>query len=262
MATGPRLSIGQAINVWTCQRFAVHALDPERNRPKFSDGAFRLSNAINVAILDSHREYEDSGRLPNGLSSALEAKVPTPELGHEEAARFRVALDAYEEGFGSDSAARLITIHANAEARLTIPVGGCGVALTGNVRLAFSTELGSPHSGSIEIRSITVGPIGNNETDRRPDALRLAALGASDGIAQRLVVSPTGAAELSTREYDRNEIQTTWRELGEVVDTAMAAGENSTITPGWWCTNCSFVRGCPAISEQRFIDFDQDYPIS
>jgi hypothetical protein len=260
MALGPRISVGQALTAWQCQRFAAKNLDPDKLISKLNDGTLRLSNAISVAILDAHRQFDDLGREPSSFGHAIELAVPPPELGHEEAARFRVALDAYEEQFGSDADIGTLTIHAKSETPLKIPVGHNGAVLSTNVKLAFSTEPESPHSGAIAIRSVVVGPLGNNEPDPRPDALRLAALGARTGLSQRLAVSPGGATSLTTHTYTYDEIKQTWRDFGEVVDAALAAAEGAPETPGWWCTTCPFLRGCPSIKDERFVDLVDAYP--
>jgi hypothetical protein len=260
MAHGPRISVGQALTAWQCQRFAAKNLDPEKLIAKLNDGTLRLSNATSVAILDAHRQFDDLGRQPGSFSHAIESAQPPPELGHEEAARFRVALDAYEEQFGSDTDVSALTIHAKSETPLSIPVGHNGAVLSTNVKLAFSTEPSSPHSGAIAIRNVVIGPLGNNEPDPRPDALRLAALGARTGTSQRLVVSPGGATALTTHTYTYEEIKQTWRDFGEIVDAALAVGETAPETPGWWCTTCPFLRGCPSITDERFVDLVAAYP--
>jgi hypothetical protein len=259
MPKGPRLSVGQAATAWACQRHAARLLDPEQTRPRVADGTFRLSNAISVAIVDAHRQFEDLGRPRDGLIDLLEAATPPPELGHEEAARFATAIDAYVDAFGNDAHARAVCLHAKSETPLEVPLGDCGAMLTGRVSLAFSNEPGSPHAGSVTIRSITVGPVGG-EGDQRADALRLAALGATEGSVERLTVTPTGSATLATHTYTHDQIRSAWRSAGEMVDAALAAGEGAPATPGWWCTSCAFVRNCPAVSSQRFIDVVDAYP--
>jgi hypothetical protein len=259
MPKGPRLSVGQAATAWSCQRHAARLLDPEQTRPRTADGTFRLSNAISVAIVDAHRQCEDGGYSDHGLLTALEACSAPPELGHEEAARFVTAMDAYADAFGSDEAARAVCLHAKSEKPLEVPLGDCGAVLTGRVSLVFSNEPSNAQTGSITIRSLTVGPLGG-ASDERADALRLAALGATDGSVVRLTVTPTGSTALSARSFTHDEIRAAWRDTGDMVDAALAAGEAAVASAGWWCTNCAFVRQCPAVSNERFIDLVDAYP--
>ncbi len=273
MRTGPRLSAGQALTAWSCQRYAAMLLDPEQARPRSSEGAFRLGNAIAVAILDAHRRHEDTGSngpnrpnrpsgLTNGLSEALGAGHPPPELGHEEAARFLTALGAYEEAWGTDAESSSLQLHAKADTPLATAIGHAGARLTGAVRLAFTPVHGdaSRHSGSIVIRSVSVGPAPTGDADTRPDALRLIALGAAEGESQRLTVRPTGSSTLTISSCSHEDLRRTFREFGEVVDAAIAAGPNAVPTPGWWCSGCAFVRNCPAVSATRTADLIEAYP--
>ncbi len=264
MSKGPRISVGQAATAFQCQRHAAKLLDPEQARARTAEGAFRLNNAITVAIVDAHRAFSDtnpSDRLKDSLVTALEACLAPPELGHEEAARFAVALAAYAEAFGSDRSATAVVLHAKADSSLAIPVGDRGAALTGKVSLAFSTEPASPHSSSICVRSVVVGTLGGDGNDQ-VDALRLAALGADEGTVERLAVTPTGSSHLTTKTFDREQIRQAWRAAGDMVDAAIAAGEHATPTAGWWCANCAFTRHCPAVSSERFIDLHGAYPVT
>ncbi len=238
-------------------------LDPEQARPRSSDGAFRLGNAIAVAILDAHRNHEDTGLgAPNQLSDALTTAEPPSELGHEEAARFLTALAAYEEAWGSETEANSVQLHAKADTPLATAIGHAGATLTAAVRLAFTPQLGdaSRRSGSIVFRSVSVGPAPTGEADTRPDALRLIALGAAEGESQRLTVRPTGSSTLNTAVFTHQDLRRTFREFGEVVDAAIAAGPNATPTDGWWCSGCAFVRNCPAVSATRTPDLIEAYP--
>lgn len=238
-------------------------LDPEQARPRSSDGAFRLGNAIAIAVLDAHRSNEDRGPAAlNGLSDGLTSAVPPAELGHEEAARFITALAAYEEAWGSEAEANAVQLHAKADTPLAAAVGHAGATLTGSVRLAFTPSLGDAarRSGSIVIRSVSVGPEPSGNADTRPDALRLIALGATEGESQRLTVRPTGASTLTTATFSHEDLRRTFREFGEVVDAAIAAGPHALATDGWWCASCAFVRNCPAVSATRTPDLIEAYP--
>jgi hypothetical protein len=243
-------------------------LDPEQARPRSSDGAFRLGNAIAVAILDAHRHHEEaeSGGLStessNTLSDALGAAQPPPELGHEEAARFFTALGAYEEAWGTDAMTNSLQLHAKADTPLATAIGHAGATLTASVRLAFTPVQGdaSRRSGSIVIRSVSVGPAPTGDPDTRPDALRLIALGAAEGESQRLTVRPTGSSTLTVSSFAHEDLRRTFREFGDVVDAAISAGPNATPTPGWWCSGCAFVRNCPAVSATRTADLIEAYP--
>jgi hypothetical protein len=260
MPPGPRLSVGQAATAWACQRHAARLLDPEQTRPRVADGTFRLSNAISVALVDAHRQYEDFGRHPDGLITALDSCVAPGELGHEEAARFSIAIEGYADAFGSDAAAQAVCLHAKSDTPLEIPLGDYGAALTGRVSLAFSNEPSNAHCGSITVRSLTVGPIGG-DGDERSDALRLIALGATEGTTERLTVTPTGSTKLSKRTFTYDQLRSALRSTGDMVDAALNAGDNALATPGWWCTNCAFVRHCSAVSNERFIDVFDAYPV-
>jgi hypothetical protein len=264
MRTDPRLTVGQANTAWSCQRHASMLLDPEQPRARVSDGAFRLTNAVSVAVLDAHRLHDDRlAPQDPGLSDALGLAVAPPELGHEEAARFRTALDAYEEAFGSQVEADAVQVHAKADTPLKTAIGHSGVMLTGTVRLAFAPTDGesAKRSGSIIVRSVSVGPLPSGGTsDTRSDALRLIALGAAEGETQRLFVSPGGASQLKSTSFSHLELRETFREFGEVVDAAVAAGPNATPTDGWWCAGCAFVRNCPAVSTARTTDLIEAYP--
>jgi hypothetical protein len=259
---GPRITVGQAVTAWACQRHASILLDPEQARPRSSEGAFRLSNAISGAVFDAHRLYEDTSRPRNGLSDALAAAVAPPDLGHEEAARFRTALDAYEEAWGSDAEADSVQLHARADTSLNTAVGHAGVTLGGMVKLAFSLVPGEPGrmTGAIEVRLLTVGPMPSGVVDTRADALRLIALGAAEGVVKRLTVSPNGETSLQEHSFTHAELRQVFRSFGDMVDAAVAAGPSAAVTSGWWCSGCSFVRNCPAVSSTKMADLLETYP--
>ena len=264
MRTDSRLTVGQSQTAWSCQRYASLLLDPEQPRARSSDGAFRLTNAVSVAVLDAHRMHDDrSHSEPNRLSDALSNAVAPPELGHEEAARFRTALDAYEEAFGSHVEADAVQVHAKADSPLKVAIGHSGVMLTGSVRLAFAPTLGesAQHSGNIVVRTVSIGPLPSGQTsDTRSDALRLIALGAAEGETHRLFVTPGGASQIKTTVFSHLDLRQMFREFGDVVDAAVAAGPNATPTEGWWCAGCAFVRNCPVVSTTRMADLVEAYP--
>jgi hypothetical protein len=241
-----------------CGRVATCALDPDQPASRSTDGAFRLGNALSAAITDAHRAGVEFGEL---AADQLLSGSPPPELGDEEAGRFRLACDIYVEAFDDLATKQL---HANLlDPRRTLEIGSYGVALTGAVSLAFSADPDSPHGSSVDLRSVVFGSL-SAPNDHTRDLLRLAVLGARDGIATRLAIDPV------TKEYRMHEhacsgsaIRDTVAKVGNALDAAyelVAEHRSGAAVPSWLCTTCSYVRDCPAIPDVRFADVIERYP--
>lgn len=259
MRKGPRIAVGRAATVLSCQRFAVKSLDPDQPKGRTPEGAFRLGNAISVAIADAHRAWADT----NGsalLFDVLGGAMAPPELGHEEAARFALATSIYCDVFDSESDEPLLRLHRHADTDRSMAVGELGGEVRGRVRLAFSTDPATDAASDIEVRSIMLGTIAA-PANTIPDALRLALLGANTGRATRLSINPAnGQHQLFRTEYSRADLAQAVDALGARIDESMAFVGEPPATAGWWCTSCPYVRECPAINTERFVDVIARYP--
>jgi hypothetical protein len=259
MRHGPQVAVGRAAMVLACQRFAVKALDPEQPKGRSAEGAFRLGNAISVAVADAHRAWIDTDGSVT-ISDVLTGATPPPELGHEEAARFTIATSIYSDVFDFESDEPMLRLHRHADADRTLAIGDLGAALRGRVRLAFSAEPSTDASSNIEVRSVTLGTIAE-PANSLPDAVRLALLGAHSGHAARLSINPaTGQHQLFRTEYSQADIAAAVDQLANRIDESIGFVGDPTPSAGWWCTSCPYVRDCPAINTERFVDVIAKYP--
>jgi hypothetical protein len=267
----PSLAAGRLRLGLRCERALAKLLHPDeqtRKSRKPSEGAFRLSNAIRVAIVDAHRLWEDRHLVIGGLGDILDNMPCPPELGDEEAARYHAVLNAYSEQFGCEP----IRLHALADAKLTTAFGTEGVVTHTRVPLLFSADPDSIHSTSVELRLVVAGPR-PAEPDLTAIQAQLLAIGATQARIVRLHALP-GQADLIVQTLDRSHLQAFALQVGTATDSMIELLRHTIEfdtpdydgeipvepTEGWWCSSCPFVRGCAKVADDPFQEFLGAYP--
>lgn len=273
------LSVSKISEGLRCRRRLVHELNPNKTPARSSDGVFRLHRAITNAISESHRIVQElSKTLPNAelLTTTLEERLPPIELGREEVGRFRAALVAYADSW-ADGDAEFIPAP---DAPYRRPSIRRTWGVSGTIDLRFRRN-----DGTIEIRKVAVGgrPSDKSADVAIADVLRFSLLGAPGVLAQLYVPQDVGTpgGVLTERSVTDNDIAAARVRVRDAVDAAQdlleqvgdglsvggLSGEGLSAldsleltTPGWWCNQCPYVRGCPALPQQSSGELIGSYP--
>ncbi len=240
----PTLAAGSLRSVTPCGRRLARHLDPD-DRPysPTNDGRFRLGKAIDEAIRAAHDSL-DIAAPGTDFDDLLVRSIP-PDLGLEEARRFSVALDHYSELAES----RPMKLHPHAGETLERPSRDATWALRASMGLLLHND-----AGDIELRHVNTSPASTPLPLHCSDSdlARIALLGpATLGRNVRVVELWTeGIATVAVHEVTHEEVTELRNRLVLTVDHGRAHPDET--TPGWWCTTCPAIAGCPAVPATRF----------
>lgn len=240
-APAPTLSAGSLGTVTACNRRLARHLDPQdRPRSPVNEGRFRLGRAIADAIRAAHDTADANGETD---FDAILDRTPPTDLGHEEARRFITALDHYAEL----AEQRPGHLHPRAGDSQTRPSPDGTWALRAELGLLIEAA-----DGGLELRRVTVGPVsGQGAVVHDSDLARIALLGAEavERAVRVVRLWTEGTAHVTVRPVDAAMLTAMRHRLVATVDAART--EPEAVTPGWWCTTCPCIPGCPAIPATR-----------
>ena len=263
------LSVSKISDGVKCRRRLAHELNPDRTPARSANAPFRLYRAITDAISEAHLIVQElSQALPAAelLITALLERRPPVELGHEELARFNAAVAAYADSF-SDSEARYVEAPTGPYRR---PSARRTWGVSGAIDLRFRRP-----DGTTEIRKIVLGGTAPHPSTPvpLPDILRFSLIG-ENGFLVHLHVptdeSSPGAiiCERTVSEEMITESRSLVREaIDAAVDLVDGSGSDEgapiddprNASPGWWCNQCTYVRGCPAVPQQTTSAIIESY---
>ncbi len=264
------LSVSKISDGVKCRRRLAHELNPDRTAARSANAPFRLHRAITDAISEAHLVVQAlSQTLPAAelLIATLHDRRPPVELGLEEVARFKLAISAYAESFCDNDARYVEAPTAPFRRQSARRTWG----ITGSIDLRFRRS-----DGTTEIRRIALGGKAPHQTTpvSLPDILRFSLIGEPGHLVHLHVPADETlpGAIICERTVSNEMINVQRASVRELVDVACDLVESSSVDggtsiddannaqPGWWCNQCAYVRGCPAVPQQTVADIIGRYP--
>lgn len=249
MADRPTLALGSIDLHNRCPRRLASLFEPEPSAARSSDAAFRLINETTLALRSAHTAADERGvRLSTVVDDEPDRLRAPDTLSTEEQAVFEALVQHYVETFG-DADLTLDLAHSGATQRRD--------SASGLFTLVGRTDL-VLHGRTAEGRTI---PLVRRIHVRRPRTtaadpglvvlLKLALPPATNDavlLVERLWFAPVpGVSEHTVRVADVDAFRT--RVLAAVTD---ARSDPERATPGWWCSSCPVLTGCPAVAQESF----------
>lgn len=249
MADRPTLALGSIELHARCPRRMASLFDPEPSTARSSDAAFRLINETVLALRSAHTAADEQDvRLATLVDDEPHRLRAPVTLSTEEQAVFGALLQSYVEAFG-DGDLTLDLAHSGATQRRDSASGLFTLVGRTDLVLVGHTDGGRPIP---VVRRLHVRRPRTTATDAGLVVLLKLALppAANDAVlrVERLWFAPVpGVSDNTVRVADVDAFRT--RVLAAVTE---ARAEAQRTMPGWWCSSCPVLPGCPAVAQESF----------
>lgn len=249
MAGRPTLALGSIDLHSRCSRRLASLFEPEPSTARSGDAAFRLINETTLMLRSTHTVADERGvRLSTVVDDEPDRLRPPITVSTEEQVVFSALVEHYVEAFG-DADLTLDLAHSGATQRRDSASGL--FTLVGRTDLVLVGQCVEGRAIPV-VRRIHVRRPRTTATDAGLAVLLKLALppAANDAVlvVQRLWFAPVpGVSEHVVRVADVAAFRT--RVLAAITEARADPGR---ATPGWWCSSCPVLPGCPAIAQESF----------